>query len=241
MSPAPDLIVGLDAVASLRESRRSSVPDPAAAALLAELGGAAGLSIGLRTDRRHGQERDVKVLRAMVHARLQVRVAPTPDSVKVVAPMRPDQVVLGPERPDSLLHEGQDLVLQGTGAVGEAIASLREAGIDTLVLVEPEVEQVKAAHRLGVGGLAIVASRLGAARLPETENKELDAIERCVRLAAKLGLATQVAHGLTLRACRLLRRIEGLAAVEVGHAVVARAVLVGMEQAVRDFRQALEG
>ena len=124
----PQLIVGLDPVALLRESRRSAVPDPAAAAVLAELAGADGLSIGMRTDRRHGQERDLKVLRAMVKTRLQVRVPPTPDSIRIVTPIRPDAVVLVPERPESLAHEtGFDLTV-GAASLGESASALREAG-----------------------------------------------------------------------------------------------------------------
>jgi pyridoxine 5-phosphate synthase len=234
----PELIVGLDAIALLRESRRAAEPDPAAAALLAELGGAGGVSIGLRTDRRTGQERDAKVLRATVRTRLQVRIAATPDSVKVVAPIRPEQVILGPERPDTIAHEGHDLVL-GSSAVTEAVASLREAGLDALVLIDPDLEQVKAAHRLGVSGVCLTGARLGAARLPESEERELDALDRCVRLASKLGLVTQVGHGLSLRSLPRLSSLPGLGFVEVGHALCARATLVGFEQAVRDARAAL--
>ena len=231
----PELIVGLDSIALTRESRRSAEPDPAAAALLAEIGGAGGISLGLRTDRRTGQERDAKVLRAVVRSRLQIRIAATPDAVKVVAPIRPDHVLLGPERPDTIAHEGYDLVL-GSGAVTEAIGSLREAGLDTLVIIEPDLDQVKAAHRLGVGGICVTGTRLGAARLPESEEREMEAIDRCVRLASKLGLITQVGHGLPLRCLPRLATLPGLRFIEVGHALCARALLVGFEQAVRDAR-----
>jgi pyridoxine 5-phosphate synthase len=234
----PELIVGLDSVALVRESRRAAEPDPAAAALLAEIGGAGGISIGLRTDRRTGQERDARILRATVRTRLQIRIPPTPDSLKVVAPLRPDHVLLGPERPDMIAQEGQDLVL-GSGALTEAVASLREAGLDALVIIEPDLEQVKAAHRLGVAGLCLTGARLGAARLPDSTARELEAIDRCVRLASKLGLITQVGHGLPLRCLPLLAKIQGLCFIEVGHALCARALLVGFEQAVRDARAAL--
>jgi pyridoxine 5-phosphate synthase len=236
----PDLIVGLDSIAHVREARRGVEPDPAAAAVLAEMAGAGGISLGLRADRRHGQERDAKVLRATVKTRLQIRIAPTPEAIRIVAPMRPDHVVLGPERPDSVAHEGYDLVL-GSSSVAEAITSLREAGLDAMVIVEPDIEQVKAAHRLGVAGICLLGARLGAARLPETETRELESIDRCARLAVKLGLLAQVGHGLTLRSLARLRAVPGVTHVEVGHALCARALLVGMERAVRDAVTLLSG
>lgn len=234
----PELIVGLDSIAFARETRRSMEPDPAAAAILAELAGAGGASLSLRTDRRTGQERDAKVLRATMRTRLILRVPPTPDALKVVAPVRPDLVVLAPERPDTLVPEAHDLTLS-TGSLGEAVAMLKEAGIESAIAVDPDVEQVKVVHRLGAAGACVLGTRLGAARLPDTERQERESIERCVKLAARFGLITMVSHGLGLRSLPLLRGIEGLRLVEVGHAIAARAVLVGMDRAVRDARQAL--
>lgn len=233
-----ELVVGLDSIAFAREARRSTDPDPAAAATLAELAGAGGIALSLRTDRRTGQERDAKVLRATVRSRLFLRIAPTPEAIKLVAPIRPDLVVLAPERADTLVPEGHDLTLS-PGSLGEAVATLKEAGLETLVAVEPDVEQVKAVHRLGAAGACMVGTRLGSARLPDSEDREREAIERCVRLAARLGLLTMVSHGLSLRSLGALRGIEGLRWVEVGHAIASRALLVGMDRAVRDARQAL--
>ena len=237
----PELIVALDQVALLRESRHSSEPDPAAAGVLAELAGADVLSLGLRTDRRHVQERDVKVLRAVCRGRLQVRVPPTPESLRIVAPVRPDSVVLVPERTDLLAHEsGFDLTV-GAASLGEAATALKEAGLPVSVLIEPDREQVKAAHRLGFNGVSLTGARAGAARLRETESRELERVEECLRLGAKLGLDSQVGHCLDLATVRRLSRVPGLGAVEVGHALVARALMVGMERAVADFREALSG
>lgn len=236
---ATELVAALDTLALVREARRGTEPDPAAAAVLAELAGADGISVGLRTDRRHVQERDVKVLRATVKTRLQVRIAPTPESIKIVTPIRPDLVVLVPERAESLGHEtGHDLAVAG-GIIAEAAGALREAGLDVMVLVDPDVENVKNAHRLGLAGVSLLGSRLGGARLPETLERELDALEHCVRLASKLGLVAQVAHGLDARSARHLAGLPGLAAVEVGHALCARASLVGMERSVAELKAAL--
>lgn len=235
----PDLIVGLDSVAQARDARRAQEPDPAAAAVLAELGGADGVSIALRAERRQSQERDAKVLRATVRSRLLLRIAASPDSVKLASPIRPDAAVLVPERVDPLGHEAPFDLNLSSAAVQEAAQGLAAAGIDALVLVEPDVEQVKLAHRAGVRGVSLVGARLGAARQPETEQREWEALERAVKLAAKLGLLAHVAHGLTLRAAARAARLPGLAALEVGHAVFARGLLVGYERAVRDLRAAL--
>jgi pyridoxine 5-phosphate synthase len=237
----PELIVALDQIALLRESRHSREPDPAAAGLLAELAGADALSVGLRTDRRHAQERDLKVLRATCRTRLQVRVPPTPESIKIIAPIRPDAVVLVPERSDLIAHEsGFDLTVGG-GSLADAATALREAGLPVSVLIEPDREQVKAAHRLGFAGVSLTGARAGGAQLRETVSRELESVEDSLRLAAKLGLSAQLGHCLDLPTLTWLARVPGLEAVEVGHAIVARAVLVGMERAVADFRAALAG
>lgn len=237
----PELIVALDQVALLREARRSSEPDPASAAVLAELAGADALSVGLRTDRRHVQERDIKVLRAICRTRLQVRLPPTPESIRVIAPIRPDSVVLVPERSDLVaLDAGFDLTV-GAASLGEAATALREAGLPVSVLIEPDREQVKAAHRLGFTGVCLTGARAGAARLAGTEARELERLDESLRLATKLGLDAQVGHGLDLPTLARLSSLASLKAVEVGHALVARALMVGMERAVTDVRAALAG
>jgi pyridoxine 5-phosphate synthase len=237
----PELVVALDQVALLRESRRSAAPDPAAAAVLAELAGADALSVGLRTDRRHAQERDVKVLRSICRSRLQVRVPPTPESIRIIAPIRPDSVVLVPERSDLIsLDAGFDLTV-GAASLGEAATALREAGLPVSVLIDAEREQVKAAHRLGFTGISMTGARVAAARQAETESRELERLEECLRLAGKLGLDAQVGHCLDLPTIGRLAGLPGLKAVEVGHALVGRAILVGMERAIADFKGALTG
>lgn len=237
----PDLLVALDAVALLREAWRSTQPDPAATAVLAELGGAAGATLGLRTDRRHGQERDLKVLRAVLRGQLQVRIPPSAESLKIVAPIRPDSVVLVPERADETAQrQAWDLTVAGS-SVGEAATVLREAGLPVLALVEADVEQVKAAHRLGLSGVSLLGTRLGSARTEETSSSALEALERCSRLASKLGLTLQVSHGLEPEHVRRLAALDGLSAVEVGQPLAARALLAGFERATRDYVEALGG
>jgi pyridoxine 5-phosphate synthase len=179
------------------------------------------------------------VLRATVRTRLVVHVPLAAEAVKLVTPIRPDLVVLVPERGEAHGQEpALDLTLTGS-SVGDAAATLKEAGLTAMALVAPDPEQVKIAHRVGLPGVVLLGSRLGASRMPETRERELEVLDRCAKLAAKLGQVVHVAHGLDLAAVTSLRRVTGLGAVEVGHALCARAVLLGMERAVRDFRTAI--
>jgi pyridoxine 5-phosphate synthase len=232
-------ILNLDPVAFLRESRRSSKPDPVAAAVLAQLAGADGVSLGLRTDRRHAQERDVKLLRETAQGCFHLRIPPSPEALQVAAPLRPESVVLTPERSDSLGNEnGFDLSV-GAGAVLEAAGSLREAGIPTHVLVDPDREQVKAAHRMKLTGVSLCGARLAAARLPDDRDRELEALSDCLRLGRKLGLYVRLAHALGLKDLARIAPL-GFDAVELGQAPCALAMMVGMERAVLEFRDALD-
>jgi pyridoxine 5-phosphate synthase len=235
----PELIVGVDGWAALRDGRRAADPDPAAAAVLAELAGADGISIHLRSDAKGSNERDVKVLRATVTTRLVVRAPASPEALKTMLPIRPDLLVLVPDRTDAAAAlQPYDLVLGGSALAGP-VAALREAGLEVLALVAPDVEQVKAAHRLGLHGACVLGSRLGAARLPEAQERELEAIDRCAKLGSKLGLRVHAGGGLTLRCLPMVARLPGLHAVDVGHAACARASLVGVERAVTDMRTCL--
>ncbi|MEM7249050.1 MAG: pyridoxine 5'-phosphate synthase [Acidobacteriota bacterium] len=230
------LVVDLDPLAILAQSTRSESWDPARLAVLAETGGCRGVSISLREDRRSGQERDVRLLRELGTGLLEIRIPPSARAVELVPSLRPDRVVLVPERPEQLLPETGIDLSAGATTVVEAVRALAEAGIDTRVLTEPEREQVKAAHRLGLTGACLLGARLGACRDDASAAKEREKLVECLTLATKLGMSTQVAHGLDERALARLRGLSNLDEAVVGPALWARALTLGAAGAVADCR-----
>ncbi|MCM2257983.1 MAG: pyridoxine 5'-phosphate synthase [Vicinamibacteria bacterium] len=233
------LCVNIDHVATLRQARRGSEPDPIHAAVLAELAGAAGVVVHLRGDRRHVQDRDVELLRQVVKSRLTLATAATQEMLRIALTVRPDQVTLVPERPQELTTEGGlDAVLNSASLKG-IVGALVEAGIRVAVFVSPELEQVKECHRLGATAVELSAAVYGEARGERPREAALRHISDAARLGRKLGLRTQVGHGLDYESVRAVAALPEVDDVTVGHAVVARALLVGMERAVREMLDAM--
>jgi pyridoxine 5-phosphate synthase len=227
------LVVKLDHVAALRELGSSREPDPIAAAALARLAGAHGIAGALREDRRHIQERDLRLLRETVPQGFGVEIAVAPASVKAVLELRPDSVTLiGDAAPNAPAARSLDVLTQLAG-LGEVLRSLGEARIRSLLCVDPDADQVKAAHRLGARGVQLASVRY-ADRASGSD--ELRRIADAARLAAKLGLDVAVGGGLDYANVPALLEIADLRELVVGHAIGARAQLLGMDRAVRDMR-----
>ena len=233
------LIVSLDAVALLRQSRRASEPDPVAAAVLAELGGADGLSVHLRGDRRHIQERDVQLLRELAHARLLLSIAPTQEMVKLAYASKPTGVTLVPERRDELGTEGGLDVLLDEAHLRKVVRALKDLGVEVALLVEPDLDQVKAVSGLGADSVVLNARAYADTALDRAARDELERIEGAARIARKLGLKVRAAHGLSLRNVLAVARLPQIDEVEVGHGLMARAIFMGLEKAVRELRTAI--
>jgi pyridoxine 5-phosphate synthase len=229
------LVVNVDHVATVRQARLGVSPDPIAAASLALLAGAQGIVAHLREDRRHIQDRDVRLLRQVVHDYFCLELAPSQEMLKVALEVRPDSVTLVPERRDELTTEGGLDVLMALGEVGEIVRALHESKIRTCLFVEPDVEQIKAAHRLGARAVELHAGRF-AERGPSAE-EELRRLEDGAKLAAKLRLEVGVGHGLDYRNIAPLAAVESISEFSIGHSIISRALLVGMERAVREMRE----
>jgi pyridoxine 5-phosphate synthase len=227
------LVVKLDHVAALRELGSSREPDPVAAAALARLAGAHGIAVALREDRRHIQERDLRLLRETVPHGFGVEIAVAPASVKAVLELRPDSVTLVGDAPQNQPAARSLDVLTQLAGLGEVLRSLGETRIRSLLCVDPDPDQVKAAHRLGARGVQLASARY-ADRASGTD--ELRRIADAARLAAKLGLDVAVGGGLDYANVPALLEIADLRELVVGHAIGARAQLVGMDRAVRDMR-----
>ncbi len=230
----PRLVVNVDHVATLRQARRGVEPDPVAAATLALLGGAEGIVVHLREDRRHIQDRDVRLLRQVVHGLFCLEMAATQEMLKVALEVRPSSVTLVPERREELTTEGGlDLVGQ-LGEIGEVVRTLGESEIRSCVFIDPDLDQIKAAHRVGVQAVEVHTGRYADAG--DAAQDELRRVCDAVRLAAKLKLEVGVGHGLDYQNVRPLVDVEQIEEYSIGHSIVSRAALVGMERAVFEMR-----
>jgi len=228
--------VNVDHVATLRQARRAAYPDPVAAALLAELGGADQITIHLREDRRHIQDRDLQVMRKTVSTRLNLEMAATQEMVKIAYETRPDEVTLVPERREELTTEGGLDVVRGKDHLGKVVKTLRDADILVSLFIDPDLDQVKASHRVEAQVVEIHTGRYCDARLPADRRRELARIVDAAKAAAKLGLQVAAGHGLNYQNLPPVAAIREIEEFNIGHSIVGRAVLAGMEHAVREMK-----
>jgi pyridoxine 5-phosphate synthase len=229
--------VNVDHVATLRQARRTVYPDPVAAAQLAELAGADQITIHLREDRRHIQERDLHVMRQTVQSRLNLEMAATQDMVKIAYEVKPDQVTLVPERREELTTEGGLDVSNNRDAIRKVVKTLKDAEIFVSLFIDPDVDQVKAAHRIEVDAIELHTGRYCDARLSKDQKRELFRVIDAAKSGSKLGLQVAAGHGLNYVNVVPVARIKEIEELNIGHAIVGRAVLVGMERAVREMKE----
>jgi pyridoxine 5-phosphate synthase len=231
--------VNIDHVATVRQARRVPDPDPVQAALLAELGGADGITVHLRADRRHIQDRDVEILRQVVKTRLNIEMAATQEMLRVALTVKPDQVTLVPERREEVTTEGGlDAVLNSV-QLRPVIKTLAEGGIEVSLFVDPDLEQVKESHKLDAKAVEINTAAYSEARDERTREAALRKVVDAARLGKKLGLAVHAGHGLTYRNVGGIAALTEITELNIGHNIVARAVLVGMERAVSEMVAAM--
>jgi pyridoxine 5-phosphate synthase len=231
--------VNIDHVATVRQARRASEPDPVAAALLAMLGGADGITVHLREDRRHIQDRDVRLLRPIVTQRLNLELAATDEIVTIACEIRPDEATLVPERRQEVTTEGGLDVLANQDAVGKAVERLKAADIEISVFVDPDAIQIERARSLGAVAVEIQTAGYSEARTPEDRTRQLRLLEDAALCSKEQGLHLHMGHGLTYTNIRPICKIIGLEELNIGHSIISRAVLVGMERAVREMKEAI--
>lgn len=237
----PRLSVSIDHVATIRQARRAAEPDPIQAAVLAELGGAEGITVHLRHDRRHIQDRDVEILRQVVKTGLNVKMAPVQDMVRVALTVKPERVTLVPERREELTTEGGLDVVLNSVQLRPIVKTLNEGGVEVCLFVDADLEQVKEAHKIDARVVEINAAPYAEAPEARAREAALRRLLDAARLARKLGLYVHAGHGLRYHNVAAVAAIPEIREVVVGHGVVARAVLVGMERAVREMAEALRG
>ena len=238
------LNVNIDHIATIRQARRTNEPNPAAAAVLCELAGADGITTHLRGDRRHIQDYDLIALKQVVVTHLNVEMAATDEMVEIACRLKPDVVTLVPERPQEVTTEGGLDVISFRGPIEKAIGELTAAGIFVSLFIDPDLKQIRASSKLGAYQIEICTANyarfnenpgdLTVRRTKEIEG-ELKRIETAARAAARAGLKVAVGHGLTYRNVGPIARIPEVEEFNIGHNIIARASLVGLERAVREM------
>jgi len=233
--------VNIDHVATVRQARRTTEPDPVAAAVLAELGGADGITVHLREDRRHIQERDVRCLRQTVRTHLNLEMAATPEMVAIALDIRPDYVTLVPERREEITTEGGLDVVQSEALLTKTVEELQRHHIPVSLFIDPEPEQIRAAQQTGAVCIELHTGAYASAKKPTARQQELERLTRGAQLAQELGLRVNAGHGLTYQNVYPVACIPGMEELNIGHSIISRAVLVGLTQAVRDMKRAMKG
>ncbi len=232
--------VNIDHVATLRQARRGHEPDPVAAAVLATLGGADGITIHLREDRRHIQDRDVFRLRETVTTRLNFEMAAYDEMVEIALRAKPDEATLVPEKREELTTEGGLDVLANRAAVGSAVERLKAGGVHVSLFIDPAAEQVEAAHKLRADAIEFQTASYSEAKGAAAVAHELEKLRTATAHAVALGLHVHMGHGLNYWNVQPVVRIPGVEELNIGHSIVSRAVLVGMERAVREMKQVMQ-
>lgn len=229
------LSVNVDHIATIRQARGVAEPDPVAAAVIAELAGADGITIHLREDRRHIQDRDVEILRKTIKTRLNLEMALTDEMVAIALKTLPDSVTFVPEGRHELTTEGGLDVMLMQSTLRQKISLLKQAGIVVSLFIEPDIEQIKASHKVGADYMEIHTGKYCEASTEAERNEQLRRIELAISAARKLGLGINAGHGLDYRNITAVVALPGIEEFNIGHSIVARASLVGMERAVADM------
>ena len=233
------LSVNIDHVATVRQARRAAEPDPVAAAVLCDLAGADGITCHLRGDRRHIHDDDLRRLRQVVTTRLNVEMAATDEMLAIARKVRPDLVTLVPERPGEVTTEGGIDAVRGRRRLERHVAALHRSRIPASLFIDPESKQVDAAATIGVDTIELNTSAYSAATTAREQAAAYDALVAAACRAAERGLSVAAGHGLTVRNVTPIAEIPEIIELNIGHSIIARAVLIGLERAVQEIRDAI--
>jgi pyridoxine 5-phosphate synthase len=236
--------VNIDHVATVRQARRTNEPDPVWAATLAELGGADAITVHLREDRRHIQERDLRVLAESVAVPINLELACAADVLAIAREVTPFQATLVPERREEVTTEGGLDVLGGRAKVGDAVRRLKDAGIVVSLFLDPDAAQIDAGAKLNADAIELhtgAYAHAAARHDPRSSQAELEKLNVAGRQIHAAGLALHAGHGLTYRNVKPVAAIPEMRELNIGHSIIARAIMVGLEQAVRDMKRLIAG
>ena len=228
------LAVNIDHIATIREARKAREPDPVAAAVIAELAGAAGITVHLRSDRRHIKDRDVELLQQVVQSNLNIEMAATREMVDIACRVKPDQITLVPERPEEVTTTGGLDVAANLSAVRHAVERCRPAGILVSIFVDAAAAQVDASKEVGADAIEINTGPYADAS-DSDRPQQLARIRESADRAARLGLGVLAGHGLNYFNVQPIVGVSHIIELNIGHSIVARAALVGLDRAVREM------
>jgi pyridoxine 5-phosphate synthase len=226
-------------VATLRQARGTRYPDPVAAAVLAELGGADQITIHLREDRRHIQERDLRIMRETVQTRVNLEMAATKEMAKTAYEFKPDMVTLVPEKREELTTEGGLDVALGRDTIKEHVRFLQDGDIKVSLFVDPDIDQIRASHKVSADAVELHTGAYCDARSDPVRQTELARLVDAAKTCSKIGLNVYAGHGLNLNNVAEVAAIREITEFNIGHSIVSHAIFVGMTQAVREMKQAI--
>lgn len=233
--------VNIDHIATIRQARRTVEPDPIAAAVLAELAGADGITAHLREDRRHIQDRDIRLLRQTVRTHLNMEMAPTDEMVAIALDVKPDYVTLVPERREEVTTEGGLDIAGQKQRLSEVVAKLQDAGIPVSLFIDADPAQIDASAETKAKFIELHTGRYAEAKDEASRHKELDLLAKGCQHAITAGLRVNAGHGLTYWNVYPVASLQGMEELNIGHSIISRAALVGLERAVREMKQAMKG
>jgi pyridoxine 5-phosphate synthase len=229
------LAVNVDHVATLREARKSSYPDPVAAGILAELAGADGIVVHLREDRRHIQDRDLRILRNIVQTKLILEMACTNEMVGIALDVQPDIVTLVPEKQEEVTTEGGLDLISRDNAIAEIVRTLQDSGIPVSIFIDPSPEQIRVAHQINATMIEIHTGMFCDAKGIAKRERAFSDIVDAAKFAHKLNLGVNAGHGLCYNSIKAFKGLHEIDEFSIGHSIVSRAVMVGMENAVKEM------
>lgn len=233
--------VNIDHIATIRQARRTVEPDPIAAAVLAELAGADGITAHLREDRRHIQDRDIRLLRQTVRTHLNMEMAATEEMVAIAIDIKPDYVTLVPEKRQEVTTEGGLDVASQQQRLQEVVDQLQNAGIPVSLFIDADPIQIEVAAKIKAKFIELHTGRYAEAQDEASRQRELDLLAKGCQTAIALGLRVNAGHGLTYWNVYPVACLEGMEELNIGHSIISRASLVGLERAVREMKQAMRG
>ncbi len=235
------LAVNVDHVATLREARGINYPEPVAAAIAAETAGADGIVVHLREDRRHINERDVRLIRQIVQSKLILEMAATSEMLGIALDVKPDTVTLVPEKREELTTEGGLDLITHQNHVRETVSTLKNAGIAVCIFIDPDLDQIKTAHKIDADMIEIHTGAFCDAATGNQRKREFARIVDAAKIGHKLKLEVNAGHGICYNTIKSFKGLNEITEFSIGHSIVSRAVLTGMEQAVRDMKELISG